>query len=131
MEERIQQELALLRARFRQLEYVASGHWVKIPGYLMPAGWNRTQTDISFQVPVGYPGTLPYGIYVPSGILFNSTRPNNYSEPAPTQPPFGGNWGIFSWTPGDGEWRPTASLSTGSNLLNWVLGFGDRFREGI
>ena len=131
MEERIRQELELLRRRFPDLEYILSGHWIKIPRYPLPAGWNETATDVAFQVPIGYPGTLPYGIYVPSGIRFNSTTPGSYSEPAGTQPPFGGNWGIFSWTPADGEWRPMASSGGGSNLLNWVLGFGDRFREGI
>ena len=131
MQDRIRQELELLRSRFRDLEYVQAGHWIKVPKYRLVPGWNRPETDVAFQVPVGYPGTPPYGIYVVSGILFNSTRPNNYTEPAPTQPPFSGTWGIFSWVPADGHWRPTASLTTGSNLLNWLLGFADRFREGI
>ncbi len=85
---------------------------------------------MAFPIPVGYPGTPPYGIYVPAGILFNSMRPKDYTEPAPSQPPFGGTWGIFSWTLGDGQWRPAADAASGPNLVNWVLGFGVRFREG-
>lgn len=131
MQERIRQELELLRRRFPDVEYVESGHWFKIPSYPLPPSWNRPCTEVCFQLLVGYPGTVPYGIYVPYGIQFNGAMPANYADCAGTQPPFGGQWGVFSWTPNDGEWRPTADLSTGSNLLNWVLGFGDRFREGI
>jgi len=96
----------------------------------LPHGWNREVTEVAFPIPVGYPGTPPYGIYVPAGILFNSMRPKDYTEPAPSQPPFGGTWGIFSWTLGDGQWRPAADAASGPNLVNWVLGFGVRFREG-
>src|SRR5260370_183044 len=127
MQERIRQELELLLRRFPDLEYVEAGPWTKVPNYRLFPGWNRPETDVVFQIQVGYPGRAPYGIYANAGIVFNSTRPNNYTEPAPTQPPFSGNWGIFSWAPADGQWRPTANLSTGSNLLNWLLGFGDRF----
>ena len=130
MDERIQQELVLLRGRWPNLEYRPDGHWIRIHGYPLPLGWNRSETDVAFQVPVGHPGTPPYGIYTPSGLTFNDQRPDNYVEPAQVQPPFGGTWGIFSWRPDDGEWRPTADLATGSNLLNWIVGFAGRFKEG-
>ena len=127
MQERIEQELRLLRTRFSDLEYVAQGQWVRIPDYPLPEGWNRTTTDVAFPIPVGFPGTPPYGIYAPVGLTFNGQRPDNYTEPAGT--PFSGTWGVFSWAPGDG-WRATADPATGSNLLNWVVGFAVRFREG-
>jgi hypothetical protein len=131
MQERIDQELALLLQPYPDLEYVAAGQWIRIPSYQLPPGWNRTTMDLAFQIPAAYPGNPPYGIYVPGGIQYNGTRPNNYTEPAGTQPPFGGTWGIFSWQPGDGQWRPTANIASGANLLNWVWGFADRFREGL
>jgi hypothetical protein len=130
MQERIEQELALLSSRFSCLTYVPAGHWIKIPSYPLFEGWNRIATDVVFQIPAGYPGTPPYGIYVEAGILFKETLPDNYTEPSSNRPPFGRTWGIFSWTPHDGQWRATADLVTGSNLLNWVLGFSERFREG-
>jgi hypothetical protein len=130
MEERIEKELALLRQRYSNLEYKEEGRWIRIPSYPLPEGWNRSSTEVAFQIPVVYPGTPPYGIYTPAGLLFNGERPNNYTEPGPTQPPFPGTWGIFSWSPADGQWRPTVDLTTGSNLLNWVMGFADRFRQG-
>ena len=131
MQARIEQELDLLRRHFPKLEYVKEGHWIKIPSYSMPPDWNRPTADVVFQIPIGYPGTPPYGFYMEIGVLFKGQRPNNYTEPAGTQPPLDGKWGMFSWAPQDGEWRATADLSSGCNLLNWVLGFADRFREGV
>lgn len=129
MRERIEQELALLRKRYPNLEYKEEGQWVRIPAYPLCEGWSRTSTDVVFQIPVGYPGTSPYGIYTPSGLKFNGSPPDNYTDPAPNRPTFEGTWAIFSWQI-DGQWRATSDLLTGSNLLNWVLTFADRFREG-
>jgi hypothetical protein len=130
MQERIAQELELLRRYYPSAEYIETGHWVRILGYPLTGNWNRTETDAVFQIPVGYPGTPPYGFYVPSGLRVNSGLPGSYAEPSGGQPPFPGAWGMFSWSPSEGEWRPTANLSTGSNLANWVRGFADRFKEG-
>ncbi len=131
MVDRIEEELALLRTRFPDLEYVAVGRWVRIPGYHLPPDWNRTATDVAFQIQAGHPGVPPYGIYVPAGLLFRGARGNNYQEPASNHPPFPGAWDVFSWQPDDGQWRPTADITKGSNLLNWALGFAVRFREGV
>ncbi len=130
MQGRIDAELALLRGRYADLEYDSEGRWIRIPSYSLPPGWNRPATDVAFQIPTSYPGTHPYGIYVPSGLTFQGTKPDSYNDPAPTQPPFPGSWAIFSWQPADGEWRATTDLSSGSNLINWTAGFAARFREG-
>jgi len=132
MQERIEAELTLLRQRFSEAEYLELGHWVRIPSYPLPEGWTWSSTEVAFQIPVdrGYPGTPLYGIYVPSGIRFEGSQPDNYNEPAGTQPPFPGAWGVFSWTPESGEWRPTDDLRKGSNLLNWAMGIAVRFRQG-
>ena len=131
MQERIEQELALLRTRYPDLEYRGEGQWVRIPSYPIASGWNRTGSPIAFQIPPGFPGTPPYSFYVPSGIEYSSARPNNYVDPAPNQPPLaGGPWGVFSWSHTE-DWRPTADLRSGSNLLNWAIGFAQRFREGV
>lgn len=128
LEERIQKELELLRTRY-EVEFVEEGHWARIDSYPLPHGWNRKTTDVAFQIPVGYPGTPPYGIYVLAGIAFNAQPPDNFKEPAPTQPPFEETWGIFSWQP-DEQWWATADIISGSNLMNWVIGFAARFKEG-
>lgn len=131
MQERINHEIILLKTRFPDLEYRPGGQWVRILKYLLPPGWNCSSTQLAFPIPVEYPGSPPYGIYVPAGIRCGGQLANNYTEQAPTQPPFGGAWGIFSWTTQDGVWHATSDISKGSNLLNWVLGFQRRFEEGI
>src|SRR5271166_2618225 len=97
VQERINLELGMVRKRFPGLEYRPDGQWVLIPKYSLPSGWSLSETSLAFQIPVQYPASPPYGIYVPMGLLFNGQQPNSYSQPAPTQPPFGGVWGVFSW----------------------------------
>lgn len=130
MQERIKAELALIQQRFPDTAYREAGCWVRVPSYPLPDGWNRLVTDVAFQISGGHPAAPPYGFYVPSGIQFQGTTPSNYTEPADNQPPFGGTWGLFSWAPSDGEWKPTTDVQKGSNLLHWVRGFAERFREG-
>lgn len=130
MNERIQAEVTLIRSRYPDAECEEAGVWVRIPAFTLPKGWSREATDVAFQIPNGYPGVPPYGIYVPSGLLFAGSQPDNYSDPAGTQPPFPDSWAVFSWLPADGEWRATADLHSGSNLLNWITGFSARFGEG-
>ena len=126
IEERIQEELVLLKAKHPNLELGPDGRWVKIGNCALPQGWNRAATDVAFRIVD--PPAAPYGIYVPSGLLFNGQRPNSYSEPA-TGVPFPGTWGVFSWTPE--AWTPGTTAKSGSNYFNWVTGFAARFREGV
>jgi hypothetical protein len=132
MTERIEKELALLRQHYANMEYREEGRWIRIPSYPLPAGWNRPATDVALQIPIAYPGGPPYGIYVPSGILFDGNQPRDYREPAAEKPPFDGDWGLFSWSTTDGQWRATSSanLAAGYTLLSWVKGFAVRFAEG-
>lgn len=129
MQERIEQELALLRRRWPNLEYQENGQWVRIPSYALPEGWRPPVIDVAFMIPVQYPGAPPYGIYAPAGLTYKDTQPDNYVL-APQQPTFGGTWWIFSWQPEPGQWRATGDIVTGSNLFNWVMGFAERFRSG-
>jgi hypothetical protein len=129
MRERLTKELDLLRKHFSAVEYVEDG-WFRVSDYSLPAGWNRASTDIAFCARAEYPGTPPYGIYVPVGIRFNEQVPASYQEPASQQPPFGGTWGIFSWQAEEATWRPAATVEAGSNLSNWARGVEQRFREG-
>lgn len=132
MKERIENEIQLLKEYYQKVEYIENGQWVHIESYPIPSGLkcNRTSTDVCFQIPPQYPGTPPYGFYVPAGILFDGNKPKDYNEPVPNNPPFSGNWGLFSWTIETG-WHPTVDLLKGSNLLNFVRTFKDRFIEGV
>ena len=129
MQERIAEELALVREWYRKIDYIQEGRWIRVAGYPLPQGWNRDVTDVAFQVSEGHPAAHPYGFHVPSGILFNGATPKDYTNPSSNQPPFGGTWGFFSWAPLSG-WAPSADVRKGANLLDWVKGFKDRFEEG-
>lgn len=129
MDDRIQEELALLRTRFPDLVYEPNGRWVRLLGYPLGDGWNREQDDIVFQIQANHPAAAPYGIYVRSGLLFGNARPGNYTEPAKTAPPFGGTWGLLSWTTED-PWQPKVPAGKGPNLLNWAIGIAQRFKAG-
>lgn len=129
--DRMTAELDLLREYFPQAEWYESGAggWIKIPDYPLPSGiWNRERETICFEVPPGYPGQAPYAFCVTAGLRLRDSAglPQNYQDGAAT--PFPGLWGRFSWAH-DGTWRPTADLSSGSNLSNFVLTFTDRLKE--
>ncbi len=129
MDDRVEQELALLRERYPDLEYRTEGRWVRIPSYPLPSEWSHSSTDVAFQIPVGYPATPPYGICAPMNLTFRDGPPDNFVV-TNTPPPFPGTWGVFSWTTLDGQWHAATEPLKGSNLLNWVVGFAERFREG-
>ena len=129
MDERIEDELRLLRRHFEQVDYVAEGRWVRIWPVETGSGWSHNTVAAVFQIPTGFPGAPPYGFYVPVGITHNGSEPQNYQPIAPSQPPFEGEWAMFSWAP-DESWRATSDLVTGSNLSNWARSFRDRFAEG-
>ena len=78
----------------------------------------------------GYPIAEPYGIYVPAGLQYDGHDPKNVNKAPDPAPPFEGAWWLLSWRPVPAQWRPTADLRTGSNLLNWARGCRDRFDEG-
>jgi Prokaryotic E2 family E len=125
---RVAEELELLRRNFPELEYLVSGHWVRIPRYGLPDSiWDRDHVEVCFQIPEQIPGQAPYGFYVRPNLALESAQPiGNYAYPAPTG--FGGDWGKFSWQLTG--WTPTADLVSGTNMVNFVRSFVDRFTEG-
>lgn len=125
---RLDEELRLIQSRFPAAS--RSGEWFHIPSYPVTGkGWNRAETSVAFRAQSGYPAGQPYSFYVPSGIRVKEGLPQSYQDTASDKPPFAGNWGQFSWMPDDGQWRPSESPRTGANLLNFALGFENRFRE--
>lgn len=128
MNERIQQELDLLRMRFPGLEYREDGHWILLPNYLGPEGiWTVADPDISFQIPPGYPGQKPYAFYVRMPFAL-STGAEIKDATGSTDPPFDGEWLKLSWD--IPAWQATSDLQSGYNLLNWALSFRQRLEEG-
>lgn len=126
---RLDEELHLIRSRFPHTS--RNGEWFHIPVYPVAGeGWNRKETAVAFRAQPGYPAGQPYAFLVPSGLRFNGGLPQNYQDSVSDKPPFPGDWGQFSWLPDDGQWRPSENPRTGTNLLNFALGFADRFRQG-
>lgn len=128
MSTRIEQELALLRRHFPDLEYRAEGQWVRLPRYPVPEDlWDRGETEVCFQILPGHPGQPPYGFYAPADLRLKTGAPA-LNRTDSVEPPFPGEWAKFSWHLPD--WRPTADLQTGSNLYNFASSFRGRFEEG-
>lgn len=128
MTDRVDEELALLRAAYTDLEYRKDGdiHWVRIPSYPVPEGWSHTEVEVAFQIPPS-PGQAPYAFRVRLGLqLAEGGQVNNYTYPVAT--PWGDDWGQFSWSPV--EWVPKNDIRAGANILNFVRSFADRLREG-
>jgi hypothetical protein len=130
---RIEQELALLRERFPDIEHKehAGEDWFRLPRYSVPPGWRINEQPISeativFKIGGAYPSGEQYGFAMPAGINFNGSPPDSVGSPVAF--PFEGSWQHFSWAP-DG-WAPTGDVRGGSNLLVWVRSFARRLEEG-
>jgi Prokaryotic E2 family E len=133
MTERLKKELEIVRTVFPAAEYSPRDTgWYFIPRYTVQyGGWAQTEVAVCFQVPSGYPGDAPYAFWVTPVLrqsADNKPPANSYQEPSAT--PFPGIWGKFSWSD-ISSWKPGADPASGSNFLNFVLSFRDRFREGL
>lgn len=129
MNARIEQELELLRQYYPDLEYRREGQWVLLPRFPVPqnVGWQLSEVAVAFQFPAGHPGPAPYGFHVrPPLMLANGAQVQNAGASA--EPPLQGPWMKFSWSAPD--WRATQDVRRGSNMLNFVLTFTERLRQG-
>jgi hypothetical protein len=128
MSTRVEQELALLQRRWRGLEYVEDGHWVRLPPGPVPAGWSHATAEICFRIPAEA-ATPPYGFYVNPALLITTgdttQTPTNYTASAST--PFDGEWAMFSWSPLG--WNPQAEVTRGDNMVHFVRSFQDRLEQ--
>lgn len=131
MTDRIDQEIMLLRKHYSDLRVDDDKKWILLPNYVLPTGmdWNMDVIDICVEIKPGFPGTSPYGIYVPAELRYNGQELLNWQPKTNNQPSFPGVWALISWSPVD-KWKPGSNITTGSNLLNFVLSFVDRFKEG-
>lgn len=126
----VQQNLALLRSAYADLDYRPEGgmHWVRIPTYPIPkAMWALDEAEIAFRIPA-LAGEAPYGFWVRPGLTLTSGSPvNNYAYPASTA--WGNDWGQFSFSPVE-PWQPKADVRAGPNMLNFARSIADRLQEG-
>lgn len=132
---RIEQELALLREAYGEVEHreEAGEDWFRLPRCSIPPGWRIGESPvdelpIAFLVKADYPGSAPYGFLAPAGLNFKGAAPNNTGAP-PKPPPFPGDWIHFSWSVEN--WAATGDVRKGSNLLAWCRSFTVRLKEGV
>ena len=125
--ERIEQELALLRTVYPDLEWRPDTFWVRVPAYPVPSGpWVQPVVEVACRIPPTV-GEQPYAFFLRPGLTAADGRElTNYNYPSSTC--FGDDWGQFSWAPE--VWTPHVEITRGSNMLNFVRSFADRLREG-
>lgn len=133
MDGRIREEFDLIIRRFPDAILSQCLTWIHFPKYKLPEGrnWNKSEIPVCINIPRGYPGAMPYGIYVPTDLRCNNQIPGSFQPKAKNSPSFPGDWGMFSWSPVNGQWKPSSDISKGSNLYNFLLTFQDRFNEGV
>jgi len=121
------QEIELLRKKYGPLEQGANLEWVLFKEFPLPSGWNRSTTPLLVLIPSGYPMVPPDNFYVQTGLrLASGAMPSNFSE---GQNQLGQQWAQFSFHVQKEEWRPTAGILEGDNLLTFMLGVERRLKE--
>lgn len=128
MNTRIKAERQLLRLHYPVVDLKeADGlHWFLVDGFRTPVSWCPDLISVAFHVTQAFPGTQPYGFFVPADLSLAGAPPAETQ--ASQQPPFPGIWRFLSWT--TENWRPSADVARGSNLWGWVRSFRGRLREG-
>ena len=130
---RLKEEYQLIASVFPSV--VRLGDWFLIPddARAMQHGWTPDPFPVAFHAQPGHPGQVPYGIYVSSSVQVSGQTPKNFVAEAKNRPPFEGQWGVLSWQ-GDSDgtpWVSTQQIRAGANLLNFVITFEKRFKEGV
>ena len=130
---RLEEEHRLIAGVFPSV--VRSEDWFLIPADTRATryGWTPDPFPVAFHAQPSHPGQEPYGIYVPSSVRVGGQTPNNFSVNANNRPPFEGQWGVLSWqgNADDMQWIPAQRIHEGANLLNFVITFEERFKEGV
>jgi hypothetical protein len=128
MNQRIRAELELIRTAHPELEFRDEDLWARLPRYPLDSDiWGRAECEVAFLFPTELPGQPPYGFWVRPGLALNSGHTiASYAYPVVT--PFGPDWGQFSWAPED--WKPSQTVTGGTNMLDWVHSFSIRLGQG-
>lgn len=127
MLERRLKEVDLLRQRYGDLEHGPNLEWIVFKAFNLPPGWNRARIRLLLILPPGYPMTPPDNFYVELGLRLSSgVGTANYSEPVSQ---LGQDWGQFSYHVDVGDWKASADILAGHNLLTFTIGVEKRLSE--
>jgi hypothetical protein len=118
MLERRQRELELVRTEYGDIEVGSNLDWVIIKKWPLPAGWNKTETQVLVLIPPGYPVTPPDNFYTDNDLrLASGGQPSNSSvNVSQIDKP----WLQFSHHVESEDWKPHADLLQGHNLLTFL-----------
>lgn len=131
--QRLEQELALLRSAYPDLEHVRQDEldWVRISSYPLPDGWEYqgaaiSAAEVAFRIPTQI-GEAPYAFFVrPRLTLAGGRVPDHYTAEAAT--PWGQDFAQFSWAI-EGSWVPKTDIRAGANILNFARSFAQRLGD--
>lgn len=101
--------------------------WVIIKTFPIPSGWTRTTSELLFFIPSGYPVTPPDNFYVANDLHLEGGGGEPGSAPR-DQVQLGRSWRMFSWHLDD-TWHPNADITSGDNLLTFLLKCEERLGE--
>jgi hypothetical protein len=123
--ERVQVEIELLEQRCPDVECRDDG-WCRLARYELPEGWNESEVELAFRVPLNIPGEIPYAFWTrPFLTLKSGAAPNNTSGPVETG--FGQGWQQWSWQL-EG-WSPGPTPHDGSNIVDHVRSIAYRLKQ--
>jgi hypothetical protein len=127
---RLDDEHRLLLEVFRGI--LRNGDWFCIPddARARRLGWSPDPFPVAIHAQPGHPGQAPYGIYVASEAMVNRAAPKDFQPTASNVPPFPGSWGVLSWTHAS-SWVARRSVRESTNLLDFAIGFQERFSQGV
>ena len=127
---RLEEEHKLLLVVFPDILHSRDWFCISDDARARRLGWGPNPFPVAFHAQPGHPGQAAYGIYIPSDATVNGAAPKNFQAVASNVPPFPGRWGVLSWTH-ESPWVARTSVHESTNLLNFALGFGVRFKQGV
>ena len=102
----LEEQFEILRTDFphARLERLPDGaNIVVIPGFRLPPGWSKTETELKFVAPVGYPFSRPDCFWTESDLRLATGAPpqNTGATPIPNQtaPHLWFSWHVSAWNP--------------------------------
>jgi hypothetical protein len=111
-------EISLLKDRYGEAEIGPNLEYLIFKKYRLPPSWSQDTTELLVLIPPGYPMTPPDNFYVSNGLRLQSGQmPGNYGD---GNQQLGRSWGFFS-VHIDGEWKPSADLLHGDNLMTFMF----------
>jgi hypothetical protein len=125
--ERRKIELALVEAKYGELEVGPNHDWFVVKRWKLVPGWNKAETQVLVLLPPGYPTTPADNFHTDADLrLANGSQPGSASS---TYSHNGRQWSQFSYHVESGDWKPHADPLLGHNLLTFLEGVGKRLSE--